>query len=333
MTDIPVNPADRARPWLLVGSLPLLALLGFSQLGVNAPLLIGLVVGIAVFALTVWTYYALARVALMGEYRPIAIASLAALVVTGALNGWTGMWQVATGIATIVGGACVLGYLTGRGYRSRSIYIGGAIAVALLFTLQFGPIWGPLIDSAGTASTSALEELKRMMVTFGYSDQQITDNSLAMKRMFEFVIGLMPALTVLSSMLQFTLGFFLFAWWADRKRPELGLAVHFDRWRVPFKFTPLLILAIAAHALGNETLVLIGRNILAIMAVYYGVAGLSMVEYYLKKLQLSLGMKILFYLLLFFTQMVGFAMAAILGFLDSFFDWRTRTELREQMEG
>lgn len=333
MAEIPINRADRPRPWLLASALPLLALLSFVRPSGDEAILISLGLAVAVFFLAIWAYYALARVTLAGDYWPLGAAALTALVVGGTVTEWSMIWHMVTGLAMALGGGVAIGYLTARGKSPQNTYIIGALVVVVLFTAQFGSIWSQLIDSASAASEAAVTELNRMMVTFGYSEQQIIENSDAMKRMFGFVIGLMPALTILSSLVQFTLGYLLFSWWADCYRPELGLAIRFDRWRVPFNFTPLLILAIGAHALGNETIVLVGRNILAIMAVYYGAAGLALVGYYLKKLHLSLGMKIMFYVLLFLTQMVGFAIAAILGFLDSFFDWRLRSKLREQAEG
>ena len=334
MAEIPVHRADRTRrPWLLASALPLLALLSFVQPDGEAAILLSLGLAVAVLFLAIWTYYALARVALSGDYGTLGVAGLAALMIAGSVTGWTMMWHIVTGLAMVLGGAMAIGHFTARGLSPRNTYIIGALVVVVLFTAQFGSIWSQLIASASTASEAAVTELNRMMVSFGYNEQQIAENTVAMQRMFTFVIGVMPALTILSSLLQFTLGYLLFSWWADRYRPELGLAIRFDRWRVPFNFTPLLILAIGAHTLGGETIVLVGRNILAIMAVYYGAAGIALVGYYLKRLQLSLGMKILFYVLLLLTQMVGFAIAAILGFLDSFFDWRLRTELREQAEG
>lgn len=110
------------------------------------------------------------------------------------------------------------------------------------------------------------------------------------------------------------------------------MAINFANWRVPFMVTPVLLLAMAFQVVGGGTLKLIGSNMLVILAVYYGVTGLALIEYYLKRLQLSLGMKFMFYLLMFLTQMVGFIMAAFLGFLDSFFHWRLRTEMRAEAE-
>ena len=44
-------------------------------------------------------------------------------------------------------------------------------------------------------------------------------------------------------------------------------------------------------------------NVLVVMAVYYCVAGLALIEYYLRKLHLSRLMRVLFYILLFLTQL------------------------------
>jgi uncharacterized protein YybS (DUF2232 family) len=326
-------PAVRSRhAWLLAGVLPLLAYLAYLQPGGDMAGLISLGVGVAVFFLTAGAYYAVARLALESQRMLLLISGGSALIIASLMTGLSGMWIVFMGIVIILAGGIMTGRLTVRQWSSSRIYILGALMVATLFTAQYGAVWPDLIAAAGTASETALTELERMMASFGYGEQQITDNSLAMRRMFDFVVGLMPAFTVLSSLLQFSLGFLLFGWWLGRSRPELSLAMDFDYWRVPFGATPVLLLAIALHAVGGEALKLVGSNVLVILAVYYGVTGLALIEYYLKRLGLSLGMKIMFYLLLFLTQMVGFMMAAILGFLDSFFDWRLRTEMRAEAE-
>ncbi len=57
-------------------------------------------------------------------------------------------------------------------------------------------------------------------------------------------------------------------------------------------------------------------------SIFYCLTGLALMEFLLRRLQLSRLMKILFYLFLFISQFVGFFAAALLGLIDSFADWR-----------
>jgi uncharacterized protein YybS (DUF2232 family) len=82
---------------------------------------------------------------------------------------------------------------------------------------------------------------------------------------------------------------------------------------------------------GGETIQLVADNVLAILAVYYSIAGLTLIEYYMNKLSLPPLLRISFYLMLFVTQFFSFLAAAalfvtliLLGFVDSFADWRSK---------
>jgi len=45
-------------------------------------------------------------------------------------------------------------------------------------------------------------------------------------------------------------------------------------------------------------------------------------EYYLKKIRLSLFLKVLFYIGIVFLQLPGLLLAALIGIFDSYFDFR-----------
>ena len=66
----------------------------------------------------------------------------------------------------------------------------------------------------------------------------------------------------------------------------------------------------------------IADNGLVISAIFYCVAGLALVEFTIRRLKVSWFMKALFYLMLFLTQIFGFVLVSLLGFIDSFADWR-----------
>jgi uncharacterized protein YybS (DUF2232 family) len=59
-----------------------------------------------------------------------------------------------------------------------------------------------------------------------------------------------------------------------------------------------------------------------VLAVFYAICGLSFMEYTLHRVRVSLVIRILFYLLLFLTQIAGLLVMVLIGFVDSFMDWR-----------
>ena len=103
---------------------------------------------------------------------------------------------------------------------------------------------------------------------------------------------------------------------------------------LPISFYVSFILLIGAgmRFLGTDTITQIGDNVLVFLAVFYSISGLSLIEYYLKKLKLPPFVKFSFYLLLFITQLIGFFVAVFAGFIDSFKDFRNKEQLNLQNE-
>ena len=151
------------------------------------------------------------------------------------------------------------------------------------------------------------------------------------EKMFTAITRIVPALTVLGALTQFSIGFLIFSYLMARRYPPKHLWIPFSNWRAPFALTPLLAVVILARLVGNETYQLIADNVLLILAVYYSIAGLALIEYYMNKLSLSPLLRISFYLMLFVTQFWSFLAAAalfvtliLLGFVDGVADWRNK---------
>ena len=72
---------------------------------------------------------------------------------------------------------------------------------------------------------------------------------------------------------------------------------------------------------------LVADNLLLILAVFYSVTGIALMEFFMKKFYVSMLGRILIYILLFLSHVIGFALLAFLGFVDSFYDWRRKYPL------
>jgi uncharacterized protein YybS (DUF2232 family) len=73
-------------------------------------------------------------------------------------------------------------------------------------------------------------------------------------------------------------------------------------------------------------------NCLIILALFYCVTGLALIEHAFRRMGLPKGMRFAAYLLLFLLQVAGFFMTALLGFVDSFVDWRARAAAKNSMD-
>ena len=132
----------------------------------------------------------------------------------------------------------------------------------------------------------------------------------------------MPSMIAMDVIVKFSIGFLFFNFRLSRKYKTEDKIGMFPEWKMPVYIAPFLIAAIFARLFGGETLTIVADNILAILSVYYSLTGLSLISFYIKKFQLSVWLKYAFYLFIFLTQLIGYLIFVILGFVDSLVDWR-----------
>jgi len=318
--------------FVMAAAIPVYAILLFGS-GVGS---LSMPTATALAALTyfvsICVYFFVARLALAGQTVLLWISSALAVMVGFLLAGTTGFWSVLTGMGMVLCGGVIVGIMTGLGYAQSRVFILGTLAVALFAVGQYWSIWPEAMAAATEVWKPKLAEMPSLLQTFGYNEETAIKLSGQMSRMVDLVIRLMPASTLLGSLAPFTVGYLWFVHQADRANPALACRSPFTTWHVPFGFTPVVIAAAAARLLGGESLQLVADNVLVGLSVYYCVGGLALVEYYLGRLHISRLLKVIFYVLLFFTQLAGFVTAAILGFIDSFADWRSRAEAADAEE-
>lgn len=231
----------------------------------------------------------------------------------------------------ILFGGVITGRMMADGKPVDRVYILAGLAVAAFFTAQFSSLWGPMMRMMTEDLPAILTQMETLYGSLGVGAEAAQDALAQSEKMFTAVTRIIPALTVLGALMQFSLGFLVFSYVMGRRYTLLHYWIPFSSWRVPFAVTPLLVLAILARLLGNETYQLVADNVLAILAVYYSIAGLALIEYYMNKLSLSPLLRISFYMMLFVTQFWSFLAAAamfgmliLLGFVDGFADWRKK---------
>ena len=73
-------------------------------------------------------------------------------------------------------------------------------------------------------------------------------------------------------------------------------------------------------------------SILLILSVFYCVTGIALLDYYMRKISLSILVKIIVYILFLPLGLIGYMGLCLCGVLDSFFDWRGINQQDEQLE-
>ncbi|MEA1980088.1 MAG: DUF2232 domain-containing protein [candidate division Zixibacteria bacterium] len=282
------------------------------------------IVGVStiVYFITIYLFYGIASLAYYKNTYLLWGSAICAVVLGCMLSGSNNILELLLSWSSILFAGVITGKMNINSHKQLKVYIYGGVAVIVFSLMLMYPIWSELITVAKENSQLMIEEFRQNLTTIGYSSEAISDNILLFQKMLAVFTRLLPSTMILGILLQFSVGYLLFLLMLDRKDPVYQRIIPFSYWKVPFSVTPIVIVSIIIRLIGGEQLKIIADNILTILSVYYCLTGLSVVEYYLKKLNISRFMKIMFYILLFFTQLVGYFVIVLLGFIDSFADWR-----------
>jgi len=280
------------------------------------------------YVLAVFLYYGLACLAYRGQNKTLWLGGAAALAVSLTLTGFgdgimiTGTW------AMLVITAAAAGYTARSGYSGLKIYLTG-LAVIIFFNLVlYMPQWPEMIKIMTAEMSKPIAEFKAYMISGGYDPSLADDYAFQLKRMFELMIRLIPAAMIMGTVTQFSIGLVAFfsrgvdSYMTDRLLP----AFHF--WKMPFGFIAPVIVSILMRVLGGDILQLVADNVLLMLAVYYCLTGLALGEYVVKRIRMSTFMRVLYYISLLLSSVYGFIIFALLGFIDSFKDWRKVSIIR-----
>lgn len=308
--------------YLIVLAMSVYSVLVFGNIG-------GAVGGIGMLLLATVTYFAAMYVfygvTVLAYSRKtfllwtgVAAAFLLGYVFAGLNN----LWALLTAWSMFFAAGVIAGRLNIAGWRQEHIYILGAVAVSILITAQFLPLWPELMKLGKNAADTFLANSEQSLIAMGYSPEAARESVAFVTKMFEVVTRLIPASTVMSALLQFSIAYMVFLYRLDRQDTGPGRLAPFYFWKMPFGMTPLVLAVVLLRIFGGETAILVADNVLAVLSIYYCVTGLALAEYFLRKLHLSRIFKAIFYFMLFLTGLAGFFIAALLGFVDSFADWR-----------
>lgn len=211
--------------------------------------------------------------------------------------------------------AALLGYLIASGMSISRVFLFSILAISAVVLILFlqektaifqaldkalGWIEGGL---AGTSNQSA--EMIELM----------TQTVAVIKR-------LIPAFMILSVVTQLFVGWVLLVIFLKAMGEFFPGFVNFYYWKMPDFYLFIIGTAVIIRLIGGELLEIVADNIILFIGFFYAAFGFSLFEYYLKKIKLSLFLRVLFYIGFIFLQLPGLILAAAVGLFDSYFDFR-----------
>lgn len=318
------NSAAQSRVLWLVIAFPLLAVMVGMQANPQTNQALSMLLALAAYFMTMIAYFGLGRLALAGHTRYLVGAAAAGLLLALALTGQGDSWPVLMGLSAVLAGGVLCGRFTQQGQHPRQVYVWSMLAVAVLSVIQLAPLWSAVQIHSTELIDETIKQF-RQTATLWTTDATAIDQAAGdYHRIMKGFIHILPAMTLLSCILQFTVGYLLLSRYLARSWPHLTIQMSMSRWRMPFGWTALLVAAVGLRLTGHELTMMAADNLLVLLAIFYAVCGLALVQTYLRRLTVPVVVKVMFWVLLFLTHLIGLSVIGLLGFIDSFVDFRRR---------
>ena len=216
----------------------------------------------------------------------------------------------------------IVGRLTLKRTDQKKVFFASVITIIVFALAKFYPQLINYVEASNEFVKSLIADIEVYLATGNYSTSESAQVMDSARKVFHMMGRVMPALIVLNVIMQFAFGYLVFIYVTGRYELKQQLIAPFKYWKMPYMAMLFLLVAIPMRIFGVEPFIIIADNIIAFLTVFYSVTGLALIEFYLRAFKLSRLMRILFYLMIFFSQMIGLLAAALLGFIDSFTNWR-----------
>ena len=318
----PVAAAPNSRVWLAAVALVLFPLLKYG-VAFRLPLSVLTFVTIVVtYGLAIYLFRTISTAVYYGELRQILAAGAMALVAGWLVCHPSQRVMMISETTMIAGTGALVGVRLRAGDSGLKAFMLGALVVILGGIVMFAREWGPLMTIFETAGRETIDSFTGNLTAFGYHPEAAQTYANELQSIVKVMARLVPAATVINMVAQFAVGFM---WFLTRGLPEERSAVLFaplTRWKVPFAMIGLVIAAALGRLFGGEIIALIADNLFLALTFCYCIGGVAFMAHLLVRLQLPLGVKILFYIAMILTGLIGYMLVVLLGFIDSFADWR-----------
>jgi hypothetical protein len=314
--------SNRARLWPPLMVIVLLAPLKYGLALRTGSLALSLIALIAAYFLTIYLYRVVIESALSGPLWPLWAATGAAMIAGAAACPPEQMVMMLVSTLMLSASAIVVGWRLRLGDSALRLFVWGASIVLVGGTVVFASQWGQQMDMVLMLGRESTEALKQSLSTMGYHPDAVESYTAMLLGVSKAVARLVPAMTLMDLVVQFSIGFLWFLWRGLAAERSATLLRPMAQWKVPFALTPLVVAATLGRLLGNDTVILVADNVIMALSLFYCLGGLALITHVLNRLKMPLIVRILFYVMLTLTGLLGYLFTVLLGFLDSFADWR-----------
>jgi len=274
------------------------------------------------YVLGIYLYYGIASLAYRRYAYLLWFGGVGGAVIGYLVTGLDEIWLLICGWSMVFLPGVIMGRMAAEGRRRLTVYLAGAGLAAVFAVALYAPKWAELMHMATALGSMLIQDFTSNLQASGYSAEMVKEYTAALQKLLDVTIRLTPASLLMSGVAQFSIGYLWFYGSTARSNTEPTPMESFILWKMPFAVTGAVIVGTVLRLIGGETITMVADNLLAVLAIFYCVTGLALIEFYMRRLGLPRFMRILFYLLLFFTQLAGFIVTVLLGFVDGFADWR-----------
>lgn len=289
--------------------------------------LTAMAIGTATYLLSLYLYFGIARLVYLEQNYLLLTAVVASIAIVSVGSGVARMVPGLIACGTVLVAGTAVGRLTRVGVPQQKVYLAGLLIVAVFAVWQFQPLWKPIMTEAPYFVDEQLEKQVAAAVSMGYGADALRSSAESARNLMAGVIRLIPVMTVLSAVMTFTLGYLIFGFVVGNETYNRIRVAPFAHWKMPLWLMPVFMAVIVTRLLGSGTLVLAADNIIAFMAFYYAITGLALAEFFMRKFHFTRFMRVMLYIMLLFTHLYGMILTALLGFIDSYADWRKIQQL------
>ena len=325
-TTVGGNPAANVTGWQIWPAAAALVLYPLLKYGVafRLPLSVWTFLAIvASYVLVIYLIRSIGGAVYYGGLRPILAASAVALVAGWIVCHPLQRVMMTAEMVMISGAAITVGARVRNGDSGSKAYLYGALAIIAGGIAMYAAQWGQLMTIFQTAGRETVESLTANLTAFRISSRGGSGVRRSDERRggrhgptgpggHDRKHGRRSFRSVSSG-----------SWRAAfRPRSRRRCSLRFPAGVCPFALTTVVIAAALGRILGGPTLQLIADNMFMALAICYCVGGLSVLAYAANRLKLPIVVRILFYIAMLLTGLIGFSLVVLLGFFDSFADWR-----------
>jgi hypothetical protein len=274
------------------------------------------------YVLGIYVVVTVARAVVRGQGLPVLLTAAVAGIAAALISHPALLYQTIMTCLTVTCSGALLGWKARQEDRQLSLYLWGLAVAGLGAILTTAPVWSMLAEGFRSQMPDQVRQLGQMLSAGGASAAETQDLIERFRTVVDMILWILPAVTVLNLMMQYSIGFLWFLGRRVQTEVRCGRLRPFAEWRMPFAMTPVLIVVILARLAGNEAVRQVADNLLLGLSLYYCVTGLSFVEWVFARVKLPLFAKVLFYVMLTLTNVMGYFALVLAGFIDSFANWR-----------